>query len=194
MFVHRVFILDEMRSCVKFAHRGPNLGRLAARLLGRILRAAIRDSRQRQSLLQLDIDHCWRRLFAQVLDHSHWTGLVLQKDRLYFQCLENAFQRLDKKFAALFFAATEMIQNLSRPIKCKLNERPCQNEERIDWQCSSWTVRNESDRCKTRRMDVSENCIEVNQQVSKEEHCQGDSDAYPQMELDSTTAVFYSDL
>ncbi len=76
--------------------------KLASRLPGCMLRAAIRDGRSRTTRLQWDINAIWRSLFQTVEDVSMWNALVDQKDTLYSSALMASTCKLQRKFVALF--------------------------------------------------------------------------------------------
>ncbi len=79
---------------VRFAQQGDHLRRLAEKLPGRILRAAIRDSRQRLFQTQQTIDIYWIRLHKIIKDHRLWNAVVEQKDAMFYRAVCEASLRL----------------------------------------------------------------------------------------------------
>ncbi len=95
-------------NCMVFTQKGPHLQRLAEKIRTRILKAAIRDSRQRMGRLQKDVDECWIRLFHLVTDPKLWSILVEQKDASFFRQFHRTAWRLRLKFVSLCAAGAEM--------------------------------------------------------------------------------------
>ncbi len=87
---------------IKFTRLGWHMERLAGRLPGRMLHAAIRDVRSCTSHVQWDLDATWKALFRTVEDTLLWNRLVDQKDAFYSSTLMASTRRLQIKFVALF--------------------------------------------------------------------------------------------
>ncbi len=88
--------------CLRLSQNGEHLTKLVRKLPGRILRAAICDSRQRVFETQWSVDFYWMSLHAIVKDSTLWDAFVSQKDSMYFQAVSAASLRLRRKFTALF--------------------------------------------------------------------------------------------
>ncbi len=78
--------------------------RLAAKLPGRLLRAATRDVRTRLAQLQTEVDALWETLFHTITDARLWNALVAQKDNFYFAIHASVTDRLKRKLSALFIS------------------------------------------------------------------------------------------
>ncbi len=119
--------LNFVNASINFAHRGPNLHRLATKLRIRILRASIRDSRERIWELQKEVDRCWIALFDKVTDERLWSNLVGQKDHFFANWKLSMDRRLRVKLNAL---RTRSHQNnvLDAPPRPRTETFRCQTE------------------------------------------------------------------
>ncbi len=110
-------------NAVNFVHHGQHLSRLAAKLPGRILRAAIRDTHRKLAEIQQAVDLCWLRLEEVIKNDGHWNKIVLQKDALFFRATEHASQRLCRKFDLLLTPTSAC--PCATPSESRLFSPPC---------------------------------------------------------------------